>query len=175
MLTRFAIAFCPRSKHLFFKPQNFIVFLAHSQANETDVVTDMVITTKMEIHICENHDHHAEMSRGLSLRWKHWWLQSSGNFYCISTQFSVFYWILPIIRFFSMTSVGNKGIILFKNLEQTSDNAMSTHSSTLAWKIPSAEEPGKLQSMGSLRVWHDWATSLHFSLSCTGEGNGNPL
>ena len=37
---------------------------------------------------------------------------------------------------------------------------MATHSSTLAWKIPWAEEPGRLQSMGSLRVGHDWATSL---------------
>ena len=45
--------------------------------------------------------------------------------------------------------------------------------STLAWKIPWAEEPGRLQSMGSLRVGHDWAISL--SLSCIGEGNGNPL
>ena len=34
------------------------------------------------------------------------------------------------------------------------------HSSTLAWKIPWAEEPGRLQSMRSLRVEHDWATSL---------------
>ena len=49
------------------------------------------------------------------------------------------------------------------------------HSSTLAWKIPCTEEPGGLQSMGSLRVGHDWATSFHFSLSCIGEGNGNPL
>ena len=38
--------------------------------------------------------------------------------------------------------------------------AMAPHSSTLAWKIPWAEEPGRLQSMGSLRVRHDWATSL---------------
>ena len=37
---------------------------------------------------------------------------------------------------------------------------MATHSSTLAWKIPWAEEPGRLQSMGSLGVGHDWATSL---------------
>ena len=37
---------------------------------------------------------------------------------------------------------------------------MATHSSTLAWKIPWMEEPGRLQSMGSLRVGHDWATSL---------------
>ena len=37
---------------------------------------------------------------------------------------------------------------------------MAPHSSTLAWKIPGMEEPGRLQSMGSLRVGHDWATSL---------------
>ena len=39
---------------------------------------------------------------------------------------------------------------------------MATHSSTLAWKIPWKEEPGGLQSMGLLRVGHDWATSLTF-------------
>ena len=103
------------------------------------------------------------------------------------------------------------------------EKAMAPHSSTLAWKIPWMEEPGRLQSMGSLRVRHNWATSLslftfmhwrrkwqptpmflpwesqgwgilvgcrlwshpesdmterlyfHFSLSCIGEGNGNPL
>ena len=37
---------------------------------------------------------------------------------------------------------------------------MAIHSSTLAWKIPWMEEPDKLQSMGSQRVGHDWATSL---------------
>ena len=37
---------------------------------------------------------------------------------------------------------------------------MATHPSTLAWKIPWTEEPGRLQSMGSLRVGHNWATSL---------------
>ena len=100
---------------------------------------------------------------------------------------------------------------------------MAPHSSTLAWKIPWMEEPGRLQSMGLLRIGHDWVTLLslftfmhwrrkwqptpvflpgesqgqrslvgchlwgpteldmteqlhfHFSLSCTGEGNGSPL
>jgi len=37
---------------------------------------------------------------------------------------------------------------------------MAPHCSTAAWKIPWTEEPGRLQSMGSLRVRHDWATSL---------------
>ena len=40
------------------------------------------------------------------------------------------------------------------------EKAMAPHSSTLAWKIPWTEEPGRLQFMGSLRVKHDWATSL---------------
>ena len=39
---------------------------------------------------------------------------------------------------------------------------MAAHSSTLAWKIPWTEEPGRLQSMGSQRVGHDGETSLSF-------------
>ena len=54
------------------------------------------------------------------------------------------------------------------------EKAMAPHSSTLSWKIPWTDEPGRLESMGSLRVGHNWAT-FHFSLSCTGEGNGNPF
>ena len=42
---------------------------------------------------------------------------------------------------------------------------VATHSSTLAWKIPWTGEPGRLQSMGSQRVRHDWETSLHFTSS----------
>ena len=52
------------------------------------------------------------------------------------------------------------------------EKAMATHPSTLAWRIPWAEESGRLQSMES-----DTTERLHFhfSLSCIGEGNGNPL
>ena len=39
---------------------------------------------------------------------------------------------------------------------------MAAHSTILAWRIPSTEEPGRLQSMGSQRVKHYWATSLSF-------------
>ena len=46
--------------------------------------------------------------------------------------------------------------VLIKQLE----TAMAPHSSTLAWKIPWMEEPSRLQSMESLRVRHNWATSL---------------
>ena len=54
---------------------------------------------------------------------------------------------------------------------------MAPHSSTLAWKIPWMEEPGRLQSMGSLGSLESHRTErihFHFSLSCIGEGNGNP-
>ena len=43
------------------------------------------------------------------------------------------------------------------------EKAMATYSSTLAWKTPWTEGPGRLQSMGSLGVGHDWATSLSLS------------
>ena len=52
---------------------------------------------------------------------------------------------------------------------------MAPHSSTLAWKIPWMEEPGMLQSMGSLGVGQTERLHFHFSPSCIGEGNGNPL
>ena len=52
---------------------------------------------------------------------------------------------------------------------------MATHSSTFAWKIPWTEEPGRLQSMGPLESDRTERLYFHFSLSCIGEGNGNPL
>ena len=47
--------------------------------------------------------------------------------------------------------------------EDLLEKEMATHSSILAWKIPWMVEPGRLQSMGSQRVGHDWATSLSLS------------
>ena len=52
---------------------------------------------------------------------------------------------------------------------------MAPHSSAFAWKIPRTEEPGGLQSMGSLELDTTERLHFHFSLSCIGEGNGNPL
>ena len=53
--------------------------------------------------------------------------------------------------------------VWFLGQEDPLEKGMATHSSTLAWRIPWREQPGRLQSMGSLRVGHDWATSLHFT------------
>ena len=52
---------------------------------------------------------------------------------------------------------------------------MATHSSTLAWKVPWREETGGLQFMGLLKLGMTERLYFHFSLSCIGEGNGNPL
>ena len=52
---------------------------------------------------------------------------------------------------------------------------MAPHSSTLAWKIPWMEEPGRLQSMGLLRVETTERLHFDFSLPRIAEGNVNPL
>ena len=61
---------------------------------------------------------------------------------------------------FSQWMVKTNSWELWPSNKLCSEKAMATHSSALAWKIPWMEEPGRLQSMGSLRVRHDRATSL---------------
>ena len=63
---------------------------------------------------------------------------------------------LPTMRETRVQSLGWEDLL---------ENKMTTHSSILAWKIPWMEEPGGLQSKGSQRVGHDWATSLHATLN----------
>ena len=62
---------------------------------------------------------------------------------------------LPIMRETQIQSLGR---------EDPLEKEMATHASTLTWKIPWTEEPGRLQSIGSQRVGHYWLTSLHFLL-----------
>ena len=61
---------------------------------------------------------------------------------------------LPAIQETGVRSLGQ---------EDPLEKEMAPHSSTLAWKIPWTEEPGRLQSTGSQRVRHNWATSLSLS------------
>ena len=79
------------------------------------------------------------------------------------------YWHPAYLTYLQSTSCKKPGWMKHKlestllgETSTTSDMqiTMATHSSTVAWKIPWAEEPGRLQFMGSLRVEHDWATSL---------------
>ena len=72
-------------------------------------------------------------------------------------------WYLTVVLIYISLIMSNveQGMAFFKRiLDCYLEKAMATHSSTLAWKIPWTEESGRLQSMGSLRVGHDWATSL---------------
>ena len=50
--------------------------------------------------------------------------------------------------------------------EDPLEKEMAPHSTTLAWKIPWMEEPGRLQSMGPQRVGHDWVISLFIIRYC---------
>ena len=82
-----------------------------------------------------------------SKEWEFW----NHFFYLVSIQF---HWIN---NQFSLTHRHTQ-ILIIANTKM--EKAMAPHSSTLAWKIPWTEEPGRLQSMVSLRVGHDEANSL---------------
>ena len=73
---------------------------------------------------------------------------------------------LPTMREIQVQSLGQ---------EDPLEKEMATHSSTLAWRIPWTEEHGKLQSMGSQRVGHDWlfTFSKNFSVPII-QGNSVP-
>ena len=64
--------------------------------------------------------------------------------------------ILKILIYYRTGKYNKHSFNVFYDLRvMLSEKAMATHSSTLAWKIPWTEEPGRLQSMGSQRVGHD--------------------
>ena len=66
--------------------------------------------------------------------------------------------------------------LLFNMLSRfVTEKAMATHSSTLAWKIPWMEEPVSCNPWGCEESDTTERLHFHFSLSCIGEGNGNPL
>ena len=67
---------------------------------------------------------------------------------------------LQIKAYLTSTQANVIDSIIWELLCYITEKTMAPHSSTLAWKIPWTEEPGRLQSIGSLRVGHDWATSL---------------
>ena len=83
--------------------------------------------------------------------------------YCFCFMFYVLFYVFLILNLFF-----NSRIIALQNFagfcQTSTEKALAPHSSTLAWKIPWVEKPGRLQSMGSLRVAHDWATSLSLFL-----------
>ena len=81
------------------------------------------------------------------------------------------YHIVVLICNFLLTSLVAQTVKCLSTMQETwvrslgwedpLEKEMAIHSRTIAWKIPWTEEPGRLQSMGSQRAGHDWATSLH--------------
>ena len=104
----------------------------------------------------QKHPLEKEMSTYSStLAWKIPWMEVPGRLQSIGLQRVGHDWTTSLsLSFIHFTSFFQDSSC--KWLEK----AMAPHSSTLAWKIPWTEEPGRLQSMGSLRVRHDWGTSL---------------
>ena len=80
-----------------------------------------------------------------------------------------------LLPFSPLNEQRNSGIVWVIEKLNWYQKAMAPHSSTLVWRIPWTEEPGGLHSMGSGRVDTTERLPFHFSLSCIGEGNGNPL
>ena len=87
---------------------------------------------------------------------------SSFFMYYLLVRFVHFYHVLfpfnILTYFFKLKDNWFTIFVLVSAIHQ--EKAMAPHSSTLAWKIPWTEEPGGLQSMGSLGVGHNWVTSL---------------
>ena len=71
-------------------------------------------------------------------------------------EWSEYFWgSTPVSRFLLSSALKVTKRELCGTMRPISEKAMAPHSSTLAWKIPWMEEPGRLQSMGSRRVGHD--------------------
>ena len=79
------------------------------------------------------------------------------------THISPLFWLFPHLGHHRGPSRVSQAIrqVLIGYLFYTLEKATATHSGTLAWKVPWTEKPGRLQSLGSQKVQHNWVTSLH--------------
>ena len=89
-----------------------------------------------------------------------------GLFFCGSSK-CFFYGTSLVAQMVKRLSTMQETRVWALGWEDPLEKEMAIHSSTIAWKIPWTEEPGRLQSMGSQRVRHDWATSLSKCLGKT--------
>ena len=73
----------------------------------------------------------------------------------LCNKFSQLYWVSLVAQMVKRLPAMQETQVQFLGQEDPLEKEMAIHSSTLAWKIPWTEEPGRLQSMGSLRVGHN--------------------
>ena len=92
------------------------------------------------------------------LAWKIPWMEEPGGLQTMGLQRVGHNWATSLLLFTSLKPLSQ--FLVLGEPRQRPEKAMAPHSSTLAWKVTWTEEPGGLQSMGSRRVGHDWATSL---------------
>jgi len=86
-----------------------------------------------------------------------WWL---GLHFCLLFRWGILHRLLLVVGWCWVLYSSGFLCVSSHYLIPSREKEMAPQSSTLAWKIPWTEEPGRLQSMGSLRVRHDWVTSL---------------
>ena len=86
-----------------------------------------------------------------------WVLSASSQLPSISVWQFLFWLVAQMVK---RLSIMRETRVQSLGWEDPLEKEMAIHSRTIAWKIPWTEEPGRLQSMGSQRVGHDWATSL---------------
>ena len=90
-----------------------------------------------------------------ALAW--FWLQQSAS---LLIPFTGLRLVLLTLKSWASVVLADSWISFLRLVSISDGEGNGIHSSTLAWQIPWMEEPGRLQSMGSLGVEHDWATSL---------------
>ena len=141
MLSRLVITFLPRSKHLL---TSWLQSPSAVILEPKKIKSDTVSTVSSSI--CH------EVMGPDAMILVFWMLSFNPTFSLSSFTF--------IKRLFSSSLLSAIRVVSSAYLEK----AMATHSSTLAWKIPWMEEPGRLQSMGSRRVGHDWSDLAHLHI-----------
>ena len=118
---------------------------------------------KLEIHLID----WGQMNTYSFVFWKAFVLNSS--FGCILQNYIYLYKCMwgesPVAQRLKRLPAMREMRVRSLSWEDPLEKEMATHSSILAWRIPWREEPSRLQSTGSQRVRHDWATSLSLSLS----------
>ena len=102
-------------------------------------------------------EHFLSRAMPKSLTWL-WWCKSQEASMMLPLQLWAL--LLAVLKMASRWQRSLPPLSYFWCLSVSSEDAMAPHSGTFAWKILWTEEPGRLHSMGSLGVGHDWATSL---------------
>ena len=103
-----------------------------------------------------------------------WWtgkpgmLQSMGSQWVGHNQETELNWTKPMVQRLKHLPTMRETGVWSLHQEDPLEKDMATHSSMLLWRIPWTEEPGGLQSMGSQRVGHDWATEQQLSTQMNG-------